>query len=601
MEFRILGPVEVLEGPRSLPLGGAKQQALLAVLVLNANRAVSTDRLIDALWGERAPDGAAHTVQVFVSQLRKTLRMDGERSTEELLVTQGRGYVLRTEPERVDLYRFEALIDQGRKALADRDPASASALLREALDLWRGPPLAGLENEPFAQPHVARIEDLRLSAVEDRIEADLAMGRHAELVGELQSLTSEFPLRERLRGQLMLALYRSGRQAEALSAYRDARRMLAEELGIDPTPDLQRLEGAILRQDPDLELAPQPSTLAPPEPHEAGERARGRRRVWLVAIGSALALAAVSAIVIVAISGSGTTPVYPAPPNSIGRIDEATRELVDAIPTTGTAPTAVVWADGSLWVANTVSRTVAQIDPETDRVVQTIPSAGAPTDLAAGEGRVWVLNGLDGTVVAIDPRSNEPNASDPIDVHPGAGGIAVGAGSVWVTNRLDATLTRIDPASGQVEETFPVGAPDTVSPEAIAVDGDMLWVTDGLNAVILEIDAGTGQVVRRPALRAVATDLAVGEDGRLLLTSYEADLVSILDPKNLTATKTIQLGRGPTGVVTEEGAVWVAESLDGAVSEIDPTSKRVIRTIRVGGTTDDVAIGGGSVWVSVHT
>jgi len=266
MEFRILGPVEAIEGSRSLSLGGAKQQALLAVLVLNANRAVSTDRLIDALWGERAPDGAAHTVQVFVSQFRKAFRVDG--SSDELLVTQGRGYVLRTEPERVDLYRFEALIDRGRKALADRDPAGASALLREALDLWRGAPLAGLEDEPFAQPYIARIEDVRLSAVEDLIEAELAMGRHAELVGELQSLASEFPLRERLRGQLMLALYRSGRQAEALSAYRDAKRMLAEELGIDPTPDLQRLEGAILRQDPDLELAPQPVRPLPPEPQE---------------------------------------------------------------------------------------------------------------------------------------------------------------------------------------------------------------------------------------------------------------------------------------------------------------------------------------------
>src|SRR4249920_2315406 len=140
MEFRILGPVEAIEGSRSLPLGGAKQQALLAVLVLNANRAVSTDRLIDALWGERAPDGAAHTVQVFVSQLRKALRVDGGRSSDELLVTQGRGYVLRTGPGRVDLYRFETLIDRGRKALADRDPAGASALFREALDLWRGAP-----------------------------------------------------------------------------------------------------------------------------------------------------------------------------------------------------------------------------------------------------------------------------------------------------------------------------------------------------------------------------------------------------------------------------------------------------------------------------
>lgn len=598
MEFRILGPIEVVEGSRSLPLGGAKQQALLAVLVLNANRAVSTDRLTDALWGERAPEGAAHTVQVFVSQLRKALRVDGERSPEEMLVTQGRGYVLRTEPERVDLYRFEALIDQGRKALADRDPAGASALLREALDLWRGPPLAGLEDEPFAQPHIARIEDLRLTAVEDRIEADLAMGRHAELVGELQALASEFPLRERLRGQLMLALYRSGRQAEALSAYRDAKRMLAEELGIDPTPDLQRLERAILRQDADLDLVPVPAGPAPAEPLEPGQGARGPRRVWLVAVGSALVLGAVAAVVIVLTSSSGVRPPAAVGPNSIGRIDEATRKLVAEIPTTGTAPSAVVWANGSLWVANTVSRTVARIDPETDRVVATVPSAGAPTDLAAGEGAVWVLNGLDGTVVAIDPRSNE--ASDPIEVHTGAAGIAVGGGAVWVTNRLEATVTRIDPGIRAVAETFPVGAPDMVSPEVIAVDGDVLWVADGLNPVVLEIDPEGEKVLHKLALRAIATDLAVSGDGTLWVTSYEADLVSVLDPSNLQAATTITVGRGPMGVVTDGGAVWVAESLEGAVAEIDSTSRRVIDTIPVGGTTDGVATGDGSVWVSVH-
>jgi YVTN family beta-propeller protein len=372
--------------------------------------------------------------------------------------------------------------------------------------------------------------------------------------------------------------------------------MLAEELGIDPTPDLQRLEGAILRQDPDLELTPVPAGPTYAEMPEARKASGGRPGVWLVAIGAALALVVVSVVVIVTTGGSDTTPVFPVAPNSAGRIDEATDTLVDAIPTTGTAPTAVVWAYGSLWVANTISRTVARIDPGTNRV-RTVPTGGAPTDLAAGEGRVWVLNGLDGTVVAIDPGSNKP--SDPIDIHPGARGIAVGAGGVWVTNRLDETLTRIDPASGGVVDTLAVVAAGEVSPETIAVDGDTLWVTDSLNPVVYEIDPGTGQVVQRAGLRAVATDLAVGDDGTLFVTSYDADLVSILDPSNLLGTKTIQVGRGPRGVVAKGSSVWVAESLDGAVSEVDLTSGRVITT-PVGGTTDDIAVGGGSVWVSVH-
>ena len=185
------------------------------------------------------------------------------------------------------------------------------------------------------------------------------------------------------------------------------------------------------------------------------------------------------------------------------------------------------------------------------------------------------MNGLDGTVVAIDPRSNE--ASDPIEVHTGAAGIAVGGGAVWVTNRLEATVTRIDPGIRAVAETFPVGAPDMVSPEVIAVDGDVLWVTDGLNPVVLEVDPEGEKVLHKLALRAIATDLAVSGDGTLWVTSYEADLVSVLDPSNLQAATTITLGRGPMGVVTDGGAVWVAESLEGAVAEIDSTSRRVDR------------------------
>jgi YVTN family beta-propeller protein len=597
MEFRILGPVEVVERSRSLPLGGAKQQALLAVLVLNTNRLISTDRLIDALWGERAPKGAAHTIQVFVSQLRKALRVTGERPPEELLITQGRGYVLRTEPEQVDLNMFEGMVDQGRKSLADRDPGRASALFREALDLWRGPPLAGLEDEPFAQPYIARIEDQRLSAIEDRIEADLALGRHGELVGELRALVSEFPLRERLRGQLMLALYRSGRQAEALSAYRDARQLLADELGIDPTPDLQRLEGAILRQDPDLDLVPAPVGPAPGARQAPGDLRHGTRRLWLALVGAALVVVAVAALVIVTTVDSGTSPPSAVAPNSVGRIDAATDEIVAAIPTTGTAPGAVVWAEGSLWVANTVSRTVARIDPATNRVVQTVPSSGAPTDLAAGDGMVWVLNGLHGTVLAIDPRTNEVTGTT--DVPVGSAGIAVGAGAVWVTDAFDATVVRIDPETRQVVGRIHLGEPGTVSPQAIAVDDDSLWVADRLNPLLLEVDAASGEVVATPGLRAVPTEIAVGVHGTVWVTSYDADLVSVLDPETLQTT-TVSMDRGPTGVAAGDGWVWVVASLDWTVARIDAESERVVATIRTGPIPDELAIGGGSVWVSVH-
>jgi DNA-binding SARP family transcriptional activator/pimeloyl-ACP methyl ester carboxylesterase/class 3 adenylate cyclase len=252
MEFRILGPFEVREEGEALPLGGAKQRALLAVLLLHANEVVSADRLIDALWGERAPETAAHTLQVYVSQVRKALRTAGDEA-REVLVTRPPGYLLRVQTNELDLEVFKEQVEQGRRAIAEGDPATATRLLTAGLDQWRGPPLDEFAYETFAQATIAKLEELRLSAIEDKIDANLALGRHSDLVGELQMLVGEHPLRDRLRAQYMLALYRSGRQAEALEAYREARRMLTDELGIDPAPELQRLERAILAQDPELE------------------------------------------------------------------------------------------------------------------------------------------------------------------------------------------------------------------------------------------------------------------------------------------------------------------------------------------------------------
>lgn len=252
MEFRILGPLEVREKGEALPLGGAKQRALLAVLLLHANEAVSADRLIDALWGERAPEKAAHTLQVYVSQVRKALRSAGD-GARDVLVTRPSGYLLRVQTNELDLEIFKEQVEQGRRAMDEGDPAEAARLLTAGLDQWRGPPLDEFAYEAFAQATIAKLEELRLSAIEDKIDANLALGRHGDLVGELQMLVAEHPLRDRLRAQYMLALYRSGRQAEALEAYREARRMLTEELGIDPAPELQRLERAILAQDSALE------------------------------------------------------------------------------------------------------------------------------------------------------------------------------------------------------------------------------------------------------------------------------------------------------------------------------------------------------------
>jgi DNA-binding SARP family transcriptional activator/tetratricopeptide (TPR) repeat protein len=255
MEFRILGPLEALEGGRAVLLGGSKQRALLALLLLHANETLGVDRLIDELWGECPPATAAKTVRVYVSRLRKALRGgNGDRSTG-VVATRGHGYELCLDPERLDAHRFERLVGGGRGDLAAGRPERAAATLEEALSLWRGAPLADLAYEPFVQREAARLDDLRLDALELLIEAKLALGAHAEMIGQLEALISEHPYREHLRAQLMLTLYRAERQADALQAYQDARRTLVEELGIEPGERLRELERAILAQDPQLNLA----------------------------------------------------------------------------------------------------------------------------------------------------------------------------------------------------------------------------------------------------------------------------------------------------------------------------------------------------------
>jgi class 3 adenylate cyclase/tetratricopeptide (TPR) repeat protein len=247
LELRLLGPLEAASGADTIALGGQKPRTLLAMLALEPGRVVSVDRLVEALWPGEPPETAAHAIQVYVSQLRKALGA-------ERLVTRAPGYVLETEPERVDIHRFTQLVDDGRTALQGGEAVVAEGALREALDLWRGPALVDFLYEPFAQTEIARLEELRLVAVEERVDADLGLGRHVELVSELEALVTAHPLRERPRAQLMLALYRSGRQADALAAYRVARDTLLDELGLEPGPDLKQLESAILRQDESLLL-----------------------------------------------------------------------------------------------------------------------------------------------------------------------------------------------------------------------------------------------------------------------------------------------------------------------------------------------------------
>ena len=293
LEFRLLGPVEAVADGRPVSLPAEKPRALLAVLLLSRNRVVSVDRLIDELWGDEPPETATKALQVYVSQLRKAIGADR-------VLTRSPGYSLRVDDGELDLDRFEQLVREGREQLGAGEPKTAARLLEEALGLWRGPALAEFRSQAFAEEAGARLEESRLAAVEERIEADLALGRHARLVSELEELVARHPLRERLRAQLMLALYQSGRQTEALELYRRTRETLVDELGIEPSPELQELERAILRHDPSLQPGrprlPQPDQGSPPTP---------RRRYQLVLpLLAVLILAAVAAALALTERGS---------------------------------------------------------------------------------------------------------------------------------------------------------------------------------------------------------------------------------------------------------------------------------------------------------
>ena len=437
MEFRILGSLEGTDKDRSLSLGAHKQRAVLAVLLLHQGEVVSTDRLVDELWGEQAPPTAVKSLQVYVSQLRKVLG-------EGVLETRGRGYLLRLAPDQLDAERFEGLLELGRELFAAGDARGAADVLREALGLWRGSPLADFAYEPFAQPEIARLEELRLAALEARIEADLALGRHRELVAELEALARQNPLRERLRAQLMLALYRCGRQADALEGYKHARTELVSELGLEPSRELQELERAILQQSPELD-APSGSRKV-----LGRARVRGGRTI---ALGGALVLGAASlAAVMVFARADGSAGILAAVPNSVAVIDPETNSIVAVIPV-GERPTSIAVGGGKVWALNSDAQTISLIDAASRELVKTFAIGATPAGLAYGAGRLWVGDSVTSSVLEVDSESGavvRTIAAPPLTPpprrrgQPAGGAIAVGLGGVWFSSG-NATITRIDP------------------------------------------------------------------------------------------------------------------------------------------------------------
>ena len=606
IEFGILGPLKASRRGEPLEVGAGKQRALLALLLLHAGEVVSTDRLIDALWGERPPPSALNSVHVYVSQLRKVL---GNGRLE----TRGRGYLLALEPEQLDLRRFERLLGDGRELLASGEADRAAKTLRGALGLWRGSPLSDVASEPFALSEIARLEALRLVALEERIEADLALGRHAELVPELEGLIRDHPLRERLRAQLMLALYRSGRQSEALDAYQQARKMLSAELGLEPGRALRELEAGILRQD---------ASLDPPAQRRRLPRRARRKRPVVIAIGAALLLAA--ALAGFKLTG-GDTPSPEVLPNSLVRIDPKTLKVTDVVPV-GDAPDLVVVAGGFVWVTHYVlrdtpdsalrnagDRTLTRVDPSTGEA-KTVGGV-APCGLAPDpSGDVWVADCFVGggtDVVRIDAATLRFKSRHSVPGDEGFyRGLVYGGGSLWLSDvfgkatdrRTHYTVTRVDPQKGAPQpiplaretdsslawsdgygdlwmSNFGVGSVSRLhgkvveaidgvatNPGHLVVDGDIVWIADWGAPQVVRLRA-VGPPRPRSVRLQVKNPSAVGVwyvaagAGAVWATAARDRTLWRIDRKTNLATR-IPMGYWPTGVAADDGDVWVTVRAD---------------------------------------
>jgi DNA-binding SARP family transcriptional activator/streptogramin lyase len=569
MRIRILGPLEVWEDGHELPLGTGRQRALLALLLLHANEVVSTDRLIDELWGERPPATAAKAVQGYVSQLRKAL-------PDDVLVTRPTGYLLHVG--ETDAGEFERLVDEARA----QEPADAAGTLRRALGLWRGPPLADVEYESWAQSEVARLQELRLAALEERIDADLQLGRHAALTAELEALVAEHPLRERLRAQQMLALYRAGRQAEALSAYADMRRRLVGELGLEPGPELQDLHRRILGQDPELGPVSPPPRLT---------RQRSRTLLFFGA-----ALVATVAGLVYALTGGGSHPVAVLH-NSVAAIDPKTDRVVTDL-AVGDGPGRLVAADGQVWSLNDASRTVSEIDAARQNGVRTFAIGHSPGDIAVGANALWTTETTTRTLEKIDPTSGAIIGSvtphiPRLPALADGGEVAFGGGDVWFGSN-HGSVTRVDPDTLRVEKTLQ--HLDVGPGGQIVVRQDAVWINDSFGNVT-RVDPTTNDVVGEASLATQDVGGIAADSKAVWATATDQGLLWEIDAGTVAPVNSFHVGSDPVGVTLGAGAVWVANG-DGTLTRLDPSSGKT-RTIRVGGSPHGVVFANGLVWVGI--
>ena len=579
MEFAILGAVEVVVDGRPVPVGGSKQRALLALLLLNANEVVSRDRLVEGLWGERPPLSGQRSLESYVSRLRGLLGA-------ERIERKAPGYRILVGAGELDLQRFEALLEEGRALAGSRDARGAVKVLRRALELWRGPALADVRDEYFAGQEAEWLEERRLVALEARIACEITIGGDQDLVPELERLVARYPFREQLVASLMLGLYRAGRQADALAAYQGARRRLAEDLGLEPGPQLRELERGILEHDPRLGTPPTPGAA------RRVRRVASRRRV--VVAGCVMAAVVVSGVVGIKL-WTGLSPASVTAVASARVVELGSRSTVRGrgAPLTAAA-SAMVAESKSLWVAQPDAGAIVRIDRAASRVEQRITLGGNPGAIALGAGAVWVAEVPGATISRIDPATE--TLTQTIEL----GGarvdaLAFGLGALWVADSTDRSLLEFDPGSGALRRTIELDA----SPTTMAVGARLIWVADYGAGSLTGVDARSGETVTTVPVGNGPTAIALGGGAVWVANSLDST-VSRVDPLTSSVSAVIPVASAAVSLAADAESVWVASRYSGTVSRIDQRSNLVVDISRVGGGPAALATDGGRIWVATN-
>jgi YVTN family beta-propeller protein len=570
MHFAVLGSLEVSADRGPLSLGGGKQRMLLAMLLVARNSVVARDQLIDALWSSRPPPSAHESLDTYVYRLRKLLGQDR-------LLREPGGYCLRVEPGELDADRFEHLVEQASYCTAAED---AIAALTEALSLWRGTAWIDALDCPGVAPHAQRLEELRLEVLEAQIEARLELGEGGSLAPEIELLVQEHPFRERLVASLMLALYRGGRQTEALDTYQLARRRLIDELGLEPSPELRELEQRILEHDPTLGSRSRrlPSSV---------ERHRTRVALLLIPL-----IVLIAAVLVAATAGRHRGLALAAGANGVVAL-APNADSVDQVAALPGPPGALTISHGSLWIADPGAEQVIVVDPSSGAVTDRIPLASEPGAIATGDGAIWAITTVGSTVTRIDPLTESVTQTIAL-AGANADAIVAGLGRIWVADGVDRKLFELDPRTDRLIRTITLH----LEPSALAVGDGSLWVAGYNDETVERLDPMNAHVIGRVRVGNGPSALAVGS-GSVWVANTLDSTVSRINPSSLRVSATVAVGSGPVAMVATRSAVWISNQYSGSVSRIDPEDNSVISTVAVGGAPSSLILDRGRPWVGV--